>query len=204
MHHFLAGVSLESPQPGLLFWSDALDQGWEANLLNQFVSGRWSQVEREFSINLRELCIICLGLLHFHHSLLGQSVGVFSNNTTALSYGGTFLAALNHKAQLLLRWAESLGITLVPQFIMGVTECRGGFPELSRPGYRFRVNPSSGGGRRIEDEVASDDRPLFHLPQLLSSHLLLPPERPHGGRDRCIPSVLEQSPGVCLSPFALI
>ena len=91
------------------------------DLLNQFVLGRWSQMEREFSINLQELCAIHLGLLHFHRSLLGQPVRVFSNNTTALSYikkqGGMFSAALNHKAHL-LRWTESLGITLVPQFIM--------------------------------------------------------------------------------------
>ena len=95
--------------------------GWGANLLDQFVLGRWSQVEWKF-INLQELRAVHLGLLHSHRYLLGQSVRVFSDNTTALSYiwkqGGMFLAALNHNAQLLC-WTESLGITLVPQFIMG-------------------------------------------------------------------------------------
>ena len=123
MRHLLAGVSLVSPQLDLLFWSDVLDQCWGVNLLDQFVSGCWLEVEQEYSINLRELHAIHLGLLHFHHSLMGRSVGAFLDNTTDLSYirkqGGTFSPALNHKAQLLLCWVESLGITLVPQFIMG-------------------------------------------------------------------------------------
>ena len=54
---------------------------------------------------------------------MGRLVGVFSDNTTALSYirkqGAMFSSALNHEAQLLLRWAELLSITVVPQFIMG-------------------------------------------------------------------------------------
>ena len=66
---------------------------------------------------------ICLRLLHFQLSMLGQSVGMFSDNTIALSYiqkqGGTFSAALNHEDQLLLCWVESLSVTLVPQFIKG-------------------------------------------------------------------------------------
>ena len=45
------------------------------------------------------------------------------DNTTALSYvrrqRGTFSPALNHEAQLLLCWAETMEITLVPQFVMG-------------------------------------------------------------------------------------
>ena len=53
----------------------------------------------------------------------GAHHGVFADNTTALAYlrrqGGTFSPALNREAQLLLRWAESLQIRLVPQFIMG-------------------------------------------------------------------------------------
>ena len=75
------------------------------------------------SINLRELRAIRLGLFHFRHSLVDRTVGAFSDNTTALSYihkqEGTLSPALNQEAQLLLRWAELLGITIVPQFIMG-------------------------------------------------------------------------------------
>ena len=47
--------------------------------------------------------------------------------------------------------------------------------------------------------MASDGPPLCHLPQLLSSHLLLPLEQPYGGGDRCLPAVLGLSPSICIS-----
>ena len=122
-HHLLAGASLLVPQLDLLFWSDASEQGWGTHMLDHFVSGLWSPEERALSINLRELRAIRLGLLHFRHLIVGLSIGVFLDNTTALSYvckqGGTLLSPLNRKAQLLLRWAESLPVSLVPQFVMG-------------------------------------------------------------------------------------
>ena len=112
-----------SPQPDLLFWSDALEQGWGTNLLDQFVLGCWSVMERSFSIKLRELQVICLGLLLFGPSLVGCMIDIFTDNTTALSYvhrqGRTFSPALNHEAQLLLCWAETMEVTLAPQFSMG-------------------------------------------------------------------------------------
>ena len=50
-------------------------------------------------------------------------MGVFTDNTTALSYvkkqGGTYSVALNREAQHLLRWTESIDLSLVPQFIVG-------------------------------------------------------------------------------------
>ena len=121
--HLLQGVSFEVQHLDLLFWSDASDQGRGAHIYEQFVSGQWSDAERSLSINLRKLRTIRLGLLHFGPSLRGLTVGVFTDNTTALLYvkrqGGTFSVALNREAQLLLRWAESLDLSLVPQFIVG-------------------------------------------------------------------------------------
>ena len=120
--HLLSSVSLVPFQPDVLFWSNASDQGWGANLLDQFVSGQWSPEEAHLSINLRELRATRLGLRHFAPSLRGHTVGVFADNTTALAYlrrqGGTFSPALNREAQLLLCWAQSLQILLVSQFIM--------------------------------------------------------------------------------------
>ena len=119
----LQGISLEVQHPDLLFWSDASDQGWGAHLHDQFISSRWTPEERSLSINLRELRAIRLGLLHFGQYLQGKTVGVFMDNTTALSYvrrqGGTFSMAFNQETQLLLRWAESMNLSLVPQFIVG-------------------------------------------------------------------------------------
>ena len=122
-HHLLAGASLLVPQLDILFWSDASDQGWGAHMLSHFILGLWSPKERTLSINLRELRAIRLGLLHFRHLLVGLNIGVFSDNTTALSYickgGGTVSSLLSQEAQLLLRWAESPPVSLVPQFVRG-------------------------------------------------------------------------------------
>ena len=75
------------------------------------------------SINWQELHVIHLGLFHFQESRQGKLVGLFSSNTTALAYlkkqGKPISQPLNTKAQLLLRWTEFMGITFLPQFIMG-------------------------------------------------------------------------------------
>ena len=50
-------------------------------------------------------------------------MGFFADNTTALAYvrkqGGPISKSLNSEAQTLLRWSESLNVTLLPQFVMG-------------------------------------------------------------------------------------
>ena len=74
-------------------------------------------------VNWRELRVIHLTIFHFRELLQGRSVGLFCNNTTDLAYlkkqGGTFSQSLNTEAEVLLRWTESLSITLLPQFFMG-------------------------------------------------------------------------------------
>ena len=65
---------------------------------------------------------------------VGLTVGVFTDNTTALSYiknqgGGALSTVLNWEVQLLL-WAELWELTLVPQFIMGTENV--GADSLSR------------------------------------------------------------------------
>ena len=125
VHNILAGVSLATPHTDHHFWSDVSDQGWGSHVGDQFVSGWWSQEEICLSVNLRKLKAIRLGLQHFQCQLAGSSVGVFADNTTALAYirkqRGTHSRLLNEEAQLLLRWAESQQILLLPQFVMGTT-----------------------------------------------------------------------------------
>ena len=60
--------------------------GWGANLQDRFVLGRWSIKKRSLLITLCELRAIHLGLQYFRHSLRGLTVGVFTDNTTALPY----------------------------------------------------------------------------------------------------------------------
>ena len=117
------GVSLSQVSPDLDFWSDASDVGWGAHLGLHTTSGLWSQEESQLSINARELLAVRRGLLHFQSSLVGKTVSVFCDNSTAVAYlrkeGGTRSPFLNSLAQGILRWSESLSLRLAPQFIPG-------------------------------------------------------------------------------------
>ena len=119
----LSGISMTTLLPDHHFWSDASDQGWGAFLGSQLVSGLWSLEERSLSINLRELRAIRLGLHHFRDQIQGLTVAMYCDNTTAVAYlrnqGGTVSDSLNQEAQAILRWAEEMKLTLVPQFIIG-------------------------------------------------------------------------------------
>ena len=117
------GISLELTFPDLMLWSDASDQGWGATMEGYLVSGSWDQGQLRESINVRELLAVEFGLRALQEHLVGRSVAVFSDNTTALAYlrrqGGTFSPRLNQVAQRVLRWSESLKISLFPQFVQG-------------------------------------------------------------------------------------
>ncbi|XP_066956309.1 uncharacterized protein [Macrobrachium rosenbergii] len=130
-----SGISLVTSPPELLFWSDASDVGWGANLTNQFASGIWSSEESVLSINARELIAVERGLHFFQDLLKSRTVAVFSDNTTAISYlrrgGGVRSVVLNDIAQRILRWTETLQISLRPQFVMG--RCNVIADALSRP-----------------------------------------------------------------------
>ena len=64
-----------------------------------------------------------------------STVAVFADNSTALAYlrkrGGTRSLLLNSIAQRILRWAESIDLILVPQFIQGKNNVLA--DSLSRP-----------------------------------------------------------------------
>ena len=117
------GISLGQVSPQVELWSDASDGGWGAHLDEQVASGLWAPEEVELSINARELLTIERALLWFAPHLVGSSVAVFADNSTAISYlrnqGGTHSSFLNSIAQRILRWAEVLSVVISPQFIMG-------------------------------------------------------------------------------------
>ena len=62
-------------------------------------------------------------LLWFAPHLVGSSVAIFADNSTAIAYllnqGGTHSLLLNSIAQRILHWAENLQVVISPQFIMG-------------------------------------------------------------------------------------
>ena len=128
------GISLKSVLPDQALWSDASDLGWGAFLLGEGRSGLWSPLEKSLSINKRELMAVFLGLQAFEE-VLSKTVAIYCDNTTAIAYlrnqGGTLSESLNQEAQAILRWAEERGISLVPQFILGVNNVYA--DSLSRP-----------------------------------------------------------------------
>ena len=121
--HLLVGFSLGDYLPDLCLFSDASDQGWGAALGDLHLSGLWSPLCSRFSINQRELLAILFAIRGFLPHLRGQTVAVYSDNSTALSYlrkqGGTHSSSLNEVAQELLRLCEAQSIRLLPQFIPG-------------------------------------------------------------------------------------
>ena len=122
--HLLVGFSLGDSLPDLCLFSDASDQGWGAALGDLHLSGLWSPLCSRFSVNQRrELLAILFAVQGFLPHLRGQTVAVYSDNSTALAYlrkqGGTRSSSLNAVAQELLRLCESQLVHLLPQFIPG-------------------------------------------------------------------------------------
>ena len=63
--HLLMGVRFGTPAPELHLYSDAFSSGWGAHLLDQHVSGVWSDQEKLLHINLLEMKALFLGLQAF-------------------------------------------------------------------------------------------------------------------------------------------
>ena len=63
--HLLTGVRFGTPAPDLHQYSDASCSGWGAHLLDQHVSGVWSDQEKLLHINLLEMKALFLGLQAF-------------------------------------------------------------------------------------------------------------------------------------------
>ena len=87
------------------------------------------------SIDARELLAMEYGLRHFNLLVANSMVAVFADNSTALAYlrkqGGTRSPVLNSIAQRILRWAETIDLLLIPQFIQGKNNVLA--DSLSRP-----------------------------------------------------------------------
>ena len=146
------GISLEQVSPQLELWSDASDVGWGAHLDKQVASGLWAPEDAKLSINVRELLAIERALPWFAPHLVGSSLAIFADNSTAIAYlrnqGGTHSSLLNSIAQRILRWAESLPVVISPQFIMGKHNVLA--DALSRP------NQILGSGWTLKQEVFRD------------------------------------------------
>ena len=121
----------------------------------------------ELSINARELLVIERALLWFAPHLVGSSVAVFADNSTAISYlriqGRTHSSFLNSIAQRILCWAEVLSVMISPTVYHGETQCSSGSSFSPRPNLGLRVDAEAGGLRGSVQEMAGVDRPVCNI-----------------------------------------
>ena len=199
----LVGFYLGEYLPDLCLFSDASDQGWGAALGDLHLSGLWSLLCSSFSINQRELLAILFAIRGFLPHLRGQTVAVYSDNSTALAYlrkqGGTHSSSLNEVAQVLLRLCEDQSVRL-PAIHSRSSQCPGGFSQPSVPGPRFGMDLMSSSLRRIASPLAYHDRPVRDSYDPSPPGVLFSNVRSDVCRHRCDVTILGRSPGVCLSP----
>ena len=121
--HLLTGVQFGTPAPDLHLYSDASSSGWGAHLLDQNVSGVWSDQEKLLHINLLEMKALLLGLQAFQDDVSGRHVTAMCDNSTVVAYvnkqGGTVSRALCLLTSRLLRWTESFEVHLDARYLPG-------------------------------------------------------------------------------------
>ena len=121
--HLLTGVRFGTPVPDLHLYSDASSSGWGAHLLDQNVSGVWSDQENLLHINLLEMKALFLGLQAFQEDVSGHHVTAMCNNSMVVAYvnkqGGTVSRALCLLTSRLLRWTESFDVHLDARYLPG-------------------------------------------------------------------------------------
>ena len=121
--HLLTGVRFGAPAPDLHLYSDASSSGWGAHLLDQNVSGVWSDQEKLLHINLLEMKALFLGLQAFQEDVAGHHVTAMCDNSTVVAYvnkqGGTVSRSLCLLTSRLLRWTESFDVHLDARYLPG-------------------------------------------------------------------------------------
>ena len=149
------------PAPDLHLYSDMSCSGWGAHLLDQHVSGLWSDQEKLLHINLLEMKALFLGLQAFREDVIGHHVTAMCDNSTVVAYvnkqGGTVSRALCLLTSRLLRWMESFDTHLDARYLPGqanvladLLSCRGQVvgtewslhPQVARSLLRAWGNPS--------------------------------------------------------------
>ena len=90
--HLLTGVRFGTPAPDLHLYSDASCLGWGAHLLNQHVSGVWSDQEKLLHINLLEMKALFLGLQAFREDVISHHMTATTRRSwrTSTSKGARF------------------------------------------------------------------------------------------------------------------
>ena len=119
----LDGGLIRDTAPDLHLYSDASCSGWGAHLLDQHVSGVWSDQAKLLHINLLEMKALFQGLQAFREEVIGHHVTAMCDNSTVVAYvnkqGGTVSRALCLLTSRLLRWTESFDVLLDARYLPG-------------------------------------------------------------------------------------
>ena len=119
--------------------------GWGAHLLDQNVSGVWSDQEKLLHINLLEMKALFLGLQAFQEDVTGHHVTAMCDNSMVVAYinkqGGTVSRSLCLLTSRLLRWTESFDVHLDARYLPGEKSLEQG--QENRP--EERTSPSDTG-----------------------------------------------------------
>ena len=168
--HLLTGVRFGTPAPDLHLYSDASCSGWGAHLLDQHVSGVWSDQEKLLRINLLEMKALFLGLQAFREDVIGQLDGRgVRQQSRGHGFPGSMLVGQPP--------SEMHGEFRHPsrcEVSTRTSQCPGRCPQPSRASSRDRVvSPPSGGEVTASCLGQSVDRPLCDVPQRETAPVLL-------------------------------
>ena len=193
--HLLTGVRFGTPTPDLHLYSDASCSGWGAHLLDQHVSGVWSDQEKLLHINLLEMKALFLGLQGFREDVIGHHVTAMCDNSTVVAYvnkqGGTVSPGPMLVGQPPSEMDGEFRCPSRCEVSSRSRQCPGRFPQPSQASYRDRVVSSPSGREVTVSRLGqSASRSLCDVPQRETAPVLLAcpgsPGRPRG----CISSSL--------------
>ena len=187
--HLLTGVQFGTPAPDLHLYLDACCSGWCAHLLDQHVSGVWSDQEKLLHINLLEMKALFLGLQAFREDVIGHHVTAICDNSTVMAYvnkqGGTVSWALCLLASRLLRCTESFDVHLDARYLPGhanvLADLFGRCGQVV--GTEWSLHPASRLGQSV-------DRHLCDVPQCETAPVLLARPGSPGRLRGCVSSSL--------------
>ena len=189
--HLLTGVRFGTPAPDLHLYSDVSCSGWGAHLLDQHVSGVWSDQEKLLHINLLEMKALFLGLQAFREDVISHHMTAMCDNSTVVAYvnkqGGTVSQALCLLASRLLRWTESFDVHLDARYLPGHANVLADLLSCCRD----RVVFSPSGGEVTTSRLGqSVDRHLCDVPQRETAPVLLTRPGSPGRLRGCVSSSL--------------
>ena len=169
----LTGVRFGTPAPDLHLYSDASCSRWGAHLLDQHVSGLWSDQEKLMHINLLEMKALFLGLQAFRDDVIGLHVTGMCDNSTVVTYVNKQVGSMLVGQPPSEMDVESLHPSRC-EVSSRTSQCPGRSPQPSRASCRDRVvSPPSGGEVAASCLGQSVDRSVCDEPQCETAPVLL-------------------------------